>query len=263
MRVSSWFRVRPPYSSGSRRSRTSRLTPFRTATRTARLYSRATQSRHGARHRNESVTSARGKGLSAGEARDLSRCQARVRDSVGDQRVESRANLVGWKLDPGDRLARRLEEDKAWLPVARLLVPRQRRPGGVAVDGDGLRRERFLDRARVEPGEPQRSEQAERDRLAVSRAVVAAGGLERVREGVAEVQDLPLAALVRVAQADGGLERGAAANELCVRQLPERLAGEQPGLHHLGHPRPALLRREGLEQRGVDQRPLGPVEGAR
>ena len=53
---------------------------------------------------------------------------------LGDQRVESRADLVGWELDPRHRLAGRLEEDEARLAVARLLVARQRRPGCVAVD---------------------------------------------------------------------------------------------------------------------------------
>ena len=71
-----------------------------------------------------------------------------------------------------------------------------------------------------------------------------------------------VAAVVRVAEADGGLEGGAAADELVVGQLPERLVREEAGLHHLRHALAPLLRRQRLEQRGVDDRPDGPVEGA-
>ena len=57
---------------------------------------------------------------------------------------------------------------------------------------DRLRIERFLDGRRVATAQPQRREQAERDRLAV-RQVEVGGRLERVRERVAEVQPLPRA----------------------------------------------------------------------
>ena len=93
------------------------------------------------------------------------------------------------------------------------------------------------------PDRRRAASEAERDGLAVADAVVAGGRLERVRERVAEVQHRAVAAVVRVAEADGGLEGGAAADELVVGQLPERLAREQAGLHHLGHALAALLRR--------------------
>ena len=85
-------------------------------------------------------------------------------------------------------------------------------------------------------------------------AFVVGRGLERVRERVAEVEDRPLALLVRIAQADGRLEGGAAAHELVVRKLPERLAREQPRLHDLGHALEALRLGQRLEQRGIDRR---------
>ena len=60
----------------------------------------------------------------------------------------------------------------------------------------------------------------------------------------------------------GRLERGAAADELGVGQLPERLAREQPRLHDLGHAVQALGRRQRLEQGRIDHRPDRPVERA-
>ena len=94
------------------------------------------------------------------------------------------------------------------------------------------------------------------------RQLEAGGGLERMSERVAEVQLAALAAVVRVAQADRGLERRAAPHLLGQRQLPERLAGEQAGLDHLGAPVLELGLRQRLERRRVDHRPHRPVEGA-
>ena len=113
----------------------------------------------------------------------------------------------------------------------------------------------------LEPGEPERGEEPERDRVAV-RDRVARRGLERMRERVAEVELRSLAAVVRVAQADRRLERRAAAHLLVRVELPQRLAGEQPRLHDLGEAVPALLVRERLEERRVDDRLGRPVEGA-
>src|SRR5205085_2524070 len=81
-------------------------------------------------------------------------------------------------------------------------------------------------------------EQAERDRPAVRDPRVAGSGLERVRERVAEVQDRALAAVVRVAEADGRLESGAAAHELVLGQLPQRLTGQQARRHDLAQAPP-------------------------
>src|SRR5207245_2352627 len=88
------------------------------------------------------------------------------------------------------------------------------------------------------------------------------GRLERVRERVAEVEDLPLPLVVGVAQANRRLEGRRAADELVVRQLPERLAREQAGLHRLCHPLAALLRGKRLEQRRIDHGAYGPVKRA-
>src|SRR5437899_777306 len=61
---------------------------------------------------------------------------------------------------------------------------------------------------------------------------------------------------------DQRVEGGAAPDELVVRQLPERLAGEQAGLHDLGHPLAPLLCGERLEEGRVDHGARGPVERA-
>ncbi len=81
-------------------------------------------------------------------------------------------------------------------------------------------------------------------------------------EGVAEVERAPHVAVVGVAEADRGLEGRAAADELRVGQLPERLAGEQPRLHDLGHPVQALGGGQRRDQGRVDDRLRRPVEGA-
>ena len=143
-----------------------------------------------------------------------------------------------------------------------LLVAQERLPRALAVDAHGLRLQQVLDDAGVTLGKPKRGEEAERDRLAVRDALVASGRLERVRERVAEVEHLPLAVVVRVAEADGRLEGGAAPDELVVGKLPQRLAGEQAGLHDLGHPLAPLRGRQRLEQRGIDHRAHRPVERA-
>ena len=91
---------------------------------------------------------------------------------------------------------------------------------------------------------------------------VAAGGLERVRKGVAEVERGARATVERVADAVGGLHGGAAAHLLGVGQLPQRLAGEQPRLHDLGAPLRSLGVRQRLEERRVDHDAHGPVKSA-
>jgi len=91
---------------------------------------------------------------------------------------------------------------------------------------------------------------------------VARARLERVRERVPEVEHLSLAEIVRIAEADGGFEGGAAAHELGLGQLPQRLSRQQPRLHHLGQAVLPLPFGQRGEQRGIDQRPGRPVEGA-
>ena len=61
------------------------------------------------------------------------------------------------------------------------------------------------------PGDAERSHQPERDRLSVGK-LETGRGLERVRERVAEVQPLPDAAVVGVAQAQRRLVGGRAAD---------------------------------------------------
>src|ERR671910_1909390 len=81
-------------------------------------------------------------------------------------------------------------------------------------------------------------------------------------EGVPEVEDLaaPLP-LERILEADPGLERGARADHLLLRELPERTADEQTRLDDLGHPIPALFLGERREQLGVDHHLFGIVKG--
>ncbi len=98
--------------------------------------------------------------------------------------------------------------------------------------------------------------------MAVRDALVAGCRLERVRERVAEVQHLPLLVVVRVAQAERRLERGAAADELVVAQLPEGLAREQAGLHDLRETFTSLRLGQRLEQRRIDHGAHRPVERA-
>src|SRR5439155_2822295 len=93
------------------------------------------------------------------------------------------------------------EQHQAELAADRLLVALQRPPGALAVDADRPGAQELVDRRRVAAREAEGRNEAERDRLAVAHALEVGGRLERVREGVAEVEDGALAAVVRVAQA--------------------------------------------------------------
>src|SRR5262249_34022368 len=127
----------------------------------------------------------------------------------------------------------RAEEDEARLAASRLLVAGHRLPRPLPVYADGLWPQHLLDHPRVAAREAQGREKAGRDGPAVRQALVTGRGLERVREGVPEVQERALAALVRIAQADRRLVGDRAADELVVGQLPERLAREKARLHDL------------------------------
>ena len=110
-------------------------------------------------------------------------------------------------------------------------------------------------------GEAERRLEPERNRLSV-REHVPRRRLERVRERVAKVEGVARPAVVGVAQAEGCFVRGTAPHELLVGQLPEALTGEQTRLDHFGEPVAALLLGQRREQRRIDHRPRGPVEGA-
>src|SRR6266566_5735002 len=165
----------------------------------------------------------------------------------GDQRVEGAADVVRrhGNVDPRPVVA---EQNQPELSADCLLVALQRLPGALAVDANRSRPEQLLHRCRVAAGQAQCCEEAEGDRPPVGYPLVSGSRLERVRERVAEVQDLALGAVLGVAQADRGLEGGAAPDELVVRQLPEWRAREQAGLHDLGHPFAPLLCGERLEE---------------
>ena len=149
------------------------------------------------------------------------------------------------QLYPPPRLSGRVQQDEA-RPAARgLLVAAERRPGDVAVDRRSPRRQHALDGAPLllETRQPERGEHPERHRLAV-RQLVAGRGLEGVAEGVTEVELVSRASIVWVTKADGPLEDGAAAHLVVLRELPQRLPGEQSRLDHLGEAvAPLLLRR--------------------
>src|SRR5918994_6806205 len=181
---------------------------------------------------------------------------------TGDELVERRANLGVRPLDAEDRLAGRLEQDEARAPVRTLLVAAQGVPRALAIDAHALRGERVVDDVGVEAGQPQRGAEAERDGMPVGHAFVSGGRLERMRERVAQVQHRALAVFVRIAEAYGCLVRGAAADELGLRELPERFAGEEPRLDDLREPLAPLALGQRLEQRGIDHGTNRPVERA-
>ena len=83
-----------------------------------------------------------------------------------------------------------------------------------------------------------------------------------MRERVTEVQHLPRPAVVGIAQANGRLERRAAADELRVGELPVRLSGKKRRLDDLGQPFAALFFGQRRQIGGVDQGARRPVERA-
>src|SRR5215471_7939640 len=153
------------------------------------------------------------------------RMRTRAATLSGDEPVEGMPDVVGGDGDV-DAWPVVVEEHEPELAADDLLVAPERRPRAVAVDADGLRIELLDDDVDVATRDAERGEEAERDGPAVRDALVPRRGLERVRERVPEIEHAPLSVVVRVAQAHGGLERCAAAHELVVGQLPERLAGE-------------------------------------
>src|SRR3954464_14173334 len=143
------------------------------------------------------------------------------RTLVRDQRVQRPADVgLG---DCGRETARLTEEHEGQLAAGRLLVALERLPGAVAVCRNRFWGEHALDDVGRTAGQPQGGEEAERHRTTVADGASPAG-LEPVRERMTQIERLPRAAVEGIAEADRCLEGRAAANELFVRQLPERLA---------------------------------------
>src|SRR4051812_17820937 len=101
----------------------------------------------------------------------------------GNQLVERTADVVrrNRHIPRGSGF---FEQDEAELAADGLLVPLQRLPGLVPIDLDRLGMEELDHLADVPAGQAKCREQTECDGLAVRDALVAGGGLERVREGV-------------------------------------------------------------------------------
>src|SRR5207244_11474184 len=153
------------------------------------------------------------------------------------------------------------EDDQMQFSADPLLAALERLPGSLPVCPDRLRRKRLLDDVGRATGESQRREEPERDGASVGDGAVRPR-LERVREGVPEIEQLAHPAVVRVPEAERRLVGGAAADELVVRQLPQRLAGEETGLDHLGQPLASVFLGQGREVVGVDDGADRPVDGA-
>ena len=133
-------------------------------------------------------------------------------------------------------------------------------PGGKAVAEE--QRLDFVAQLR-RPGEPQRRQQADADRLAVAQAAVGLDRLERVADRVPEDEGGadPFVALVGgddfalvagTAEDDVG-EVGALERFDRAHQLPERSAGEQAGLDHLDETGGELLAGQRRQGRGIGE----------
>src|SRR2546421_278301 len=135
--------------------------------------------------------------------------------SLSDQLVECAADVLVGKLHVPLRTVVAQEHETA------LLVTTERSPRALAIDPHRFRRQHLVDDVRRPPGQAERSLETERHRRPMCDRLVRSGSFERVRERVAEVEDVPLAAVVRIAETDRGLERRAATDELDVRKLPQ------------------------------------------
>ena len=111
-----------------------------------------------------------------------------------------------------------------------------------------------------------RQDDADRHRLAVDQPlwVVAAGRLKRVREGVAEIEQRPLASFQLVRGDGARLEAHCLGNRahacratgkhlraVCFQPLEELLVADQPGLCHLGIAGAELALGKRVERGGV------------
>ena len=172
--------------------------------------------------------------------------------SLRNQPFELAPHLVGrTRLDVGAVVAEQHEVDRV---AGALLVAEQRLPGALGVDVNGLRGELGLDLRRVAAREPQRREQPERDRLAV-RQVVVGGRLERVAEGVAEVEPAARPVVVRILQADPGLVR---------RRPSARRASARPGAaSSRARPSPAAARARAASRAATRRSRRAPASGTR
>ena len=108
-----------------------------------------------------------------------------------------------------------LEEHQPRRPALGLLVPRESGPRRIWIDGDRLGREDVLHELLLvgKSRQPERGEQPERHRAAV-RQPVARGSFQRVGERVPQVELHAWPPVMRVGEADPGLERGAGAHLL-------------------------------------------------
>src|SRR6185312_15121120 len=117
-------------------------------------------------------------------------------------------------------------------------------------------------------GNAQCDEEADPDGLAMAVDAIAGRRLDRVREGVTEVEARTLTAIPLVGGDDGELHSDAPPYELSqlriVREqivgsrcracgIPQAPTSDQRRLDYLGEAGASLLRREGREQRGVGE----------
>jgi len=118
---------------------------------------------------------------------------------------DGRPQLRGLDLAADPRLTGLSEQHERQLPRHTLLVARGRLEDVLHLNAlqrhRQLTREQHLPHLRAQAlgaGEPQRREQAESDRLAVSKARVAGGRLDRMPDRVAEVEHLPAPAVALI-----------------------------------------------------------------
>ena len=128
---------------------------------------------------------------------------------------------------------------------------------------------RTCSRSSLLPGEPQRRQQPEADRLAVAVARVAGDGLDRVPDRVPEVQHLAAPGVALVRGDDRELRARAREDRRARRprapaatRLPQRAAGDQRRLQHLDPARRQLRRGQRRERVRVDEHARRLVVGA-
>ena len=117
-------------------------------------------------------------------------------------------------------------------------------------------------------GEAKGGQQPQSDRLAVAVAAVAGARLDRVADGVAEVQHLAETLVAFIGRHHLELGTGAREDHPLIDlpaggdRLPQRPAGDQGGLQHLHPPRRQLLAGKARERARVDHHARRLVVGA-